>query len=119
VALQALTNLGPAHVNPVPSGAVGKDCQRRLLSRPSCGIGVEFNETTEKIYEYLSDPSADEIQTRHLSSARQPQIEVGFKMLLCDFKIVQVSAFLQLPVAARSETGVFPLGFWDRGFECR
>jgi hypothetical protein len=22
------------HVNPVPSGAVGKDCQRRLLSRP-------------------------------------------------------------------------------------
>jgi hypothetical protein len=23
------------HVNPVPSGAVGKDCQRRLLSRPS------------------------------------------------------------------------------------
>jgi len=24
------------HVNPVPSGAVGKDCQRRLLSRPRC-----------------------------------------------------------------------------------
>jgi hypothetical protein len=23
-----------AHVNPVPSGAVGKDCQRQLLSRP-------------------------------------------------------------------------------------
>jgi hypothetical protein len=23
-----------SHVNPVPSGAVGKDCQRRLLSRP-------------------------------------------------------------------------------------
>jgi hypothetical protein len=22
------------HINPVPSGAVGKDCQRRLLSRP-------------------------------------------------------------------------------------
>jgi hypothetical protein len=23
------------YVNPVPSGAVGKDCHRRLLSRPS------------------------------------------------------------------------------------
>jgi hypothetical protein len=32
------------HVNPVPSGAVGKDCQRRLLSRPkvrqSCSVGL-------------------------------------------------------------------------------
>jgi predicted glycosyltransferase involved in capsule biosynthesis len=28
------------HVNPVPSGAVGKDCERRLLSRPRFVIAV-------------------------------------------------------------------------------